>query len=51
MQETLIYRVGEPGFEPGITRSQTEHVSRYTIPRYTTVYQFFLTHGYQRTHG
>ena len=25
--------VGEPGFEPGITRSQSGHVSRYTIPR------------------
>ena len=25
--------VGEPGFEPGVTRSQTEHVSRYTTPR------------------
>ncbi len=25
---------GAPGFEPGITRSQSEHVSRYTMPRY-----------------
>ena len=25
--------IGEPGFEPGITRSQSGHVSRYTIPR------------------
>ncbi len=26
--------VGAPGFEPGVTRSQSEHVSRYTTPRY-----------------
>ena len=25
--------VGEPGFEPGVTRTQNEHVSRYTTPR------------------
>ena len=26
--------VGMPGFEPGVTRSQSEHVSRYTTSRF-----------------
>lgn len=25
--------IGAPGFEPGIARSQSEYVSRYTTPR------------------
>ena len=28
--------VGAPGFEPGVTCSQSKHVSRYTTPRYWT---------------
>lgn len=33
MRTGFLSLVGEPGFEPGVTRSQTEHVSRYTTPR------------------
>lgn len=29
----ILNMVGEPGFEPGVTRTQNEHVSRYTTPR------------------
>ena len=35
-QSYSLKSVGAPGFEPGITRSQSEHVSRYTMPRYAT---------------
>ncbi len=30
----FVFFVGAPGFEPGVTRSQSEHVSRYTTPRF-----------------
>lgn len=29
----FFYIVGAPGFEPGVARSQSENVSRYTTPR------------------
>lgn len=28
-----LLRVGVPGFEPGVTGTQNQHVSRYTTPR------------------
>ena len=34
--------VGTPGFEPGITRSQSEHVSRYTMSRFHLIYDIIF---------
>ena len=34
MEESLCCFVGALGFEPRIARSQSENVSRYTMPRY-----------------
>ena len=37
--------VGAPGFEPGVIRSQSEHVSRYTTLRYCGLLQYYTKNG------
>lgn len=39
-QKYILYFIGAPGFEPGVTCTQNKHVSRYTTPRLYNVQSY-----------